>query len=169
MKQRKICASCLHENEPQTLVCSNCGMPFQFDVRTPNIAIELRSDPTSTQEIERSLKKPPPPNMLALHVVSDPNPVLLPYKKQQIILGRDLPEGNFVGIDLTNHRAQDLGVSRQHATIRILDEGCVIEDLNSTNGTWINESRLVPQQPHSVQSGDLIRLGHLMIFISFRE
>jgi hypothetical protein len=145
-------------------------MPFQFDIRTPNMSVEMRSDPTSTQEIERTLRKPPPPNMLALYVVSDPNPILIPYEKQQkIILGRDMPEGNFVSVNLTDYHAQDMGVSRQHATILILDEGCVVEDLNSTNGTWLNEARLVPQQPHPLLSGDLIRLGHLMIFVSFRE
>jgi hypothetical protein len=169
LKQLKICASCQQENEPLALSCSNCGMPFQFDVRTPNVAVELKRDP-STQEIERSLKKPPPPNIIALHVVSDPSPILVPYQhSQRIILGRDIPEGDFLGVDLTHYRAQVLGVSRQHAIIRITDEGCVLEDLNSTNGTWLNETRLVPQQPHPLQSSDLMRLGHLMIFVSFRE
>ena len=144
-------------------------MPFQFDVRTPNVSVELRSDP-STQEIERALKKPPPPNMIALHVVSDPSPLIIDTQDQQkIILGRDIPKGDFVGVNLSNYRAQSLGVSRQHAAIRVYEESCTLEDLNSTNGTWLNEFRLVPQQPHPLQSGDMLRLGHLMIFVSFRE
>src|SRR5690349_18149683 len=123
-------------------------MPFQYDVRTPNMAVELRNDPFTTQEIERSLKKQPPPNMLALYVVSDSNPILIPFEKPKtLILGRDMPEGNFVAVNLSDYSAQALGVSRQHATIRITEEGCVVEDLNSTNGTWLNEARLVPQQP----------------------
>lgn len=145
-------------------------MPFQFDGRTPNVSVEMKSDP-STQEIERVLTTPPPPpNLIALHVVSDPNPLLIPYQlSQRIILGRDIPEGDFYGVDLTAYRAKVLGVSRQHAAIDILEDGCAIEDLNSTNGTWLNETRLVPQQPHPLTTGDLIRLGHLMIFVSFRE
>lgn len=118
----------------------------------------------------RLLNNLPPPNNIALCVVSDPSPILIPYQIQQcIILGRDMPDGNFVGINLSNHHAQVLGVSRQHVAIQILDEGCVAEDLSSTSGTWVNELRLTPQEPHPLQSGDLLRLGHLMIFFSLRE
>jgi hypothetical protein len=144
-------------------------MPFQFDVRTPVVAVELRSDPAA-QEFERSLNSPLLPNIIALHVVSNPSPILIDYQShQQIVLGRDIPEGDFIGINLSNYHAQVLGVSRQHATILIEDEGCAVIDLNSTNGTWLNETRLVPHQPHPLQTGDLIRLGHLMIFVSFQE
>ena len=168
MKQRKICASCLQENEPQTLVCVNCGMPFQYDVRTPNMAVELRNDPFTTQEIERSLKKQPPPNMLALYVVSDSNPILIPFEKPKtLILGRDMPEGNFVAVNLSNYSAQALGVSRQHATIRITEEGCVVEDLNSTNGTHIGEVRLEPGKARLLQRDDEIRIGALNLRVLF--
>ncbi len=137
-------------------------------MRTPIVALELQNE-LATQEAVRPLHNLPPHN-IALYVVSDPTPVLIPYRIQlRIILGRDMSTGDFVGINLSNHHAQVLGVSRQHCSIQILDEGCVAEDLSSTNGTWVNESRLVPQLPHPLQSGDLLRLGHLMIFFSLRE
>jgi hypothetical protein len=60
-----------------------------------------------------------------------------------------MPTGDFVGINMKDCHAQVPGVSRQHAAIQILDEGCVAQDLSSVNGEW---SRLVPQQPHSLQS-----------------
>jgi pSer/pThr/pTyr-binding forkhead associated (FHA) protein len=138
-------------------------------MHTPSVAVELANDP-DLQRIERALNKPPPPDTIALHVVSSPNPILISYQSQRrIILGREISEGDFSAISLSDYHAQDLGVSRQHAVIHILDDGCTIEDLNSTNGTWVNEARLIPQQPHPLQNGDLLRLGHLMIFVSFRE
>jgi hypothetical protein len=168
MKQYKICASCQHENEMDVVECTHCGLPFQFDVRTPVISIEFQTDP-SAQAAELVYKKPPP-NIIALQVVNETNPVLVPYEDyQRLMLGRDMPEGDFHAVDLSDYSAQVLGVSRQHAVIHVMEDGCTIEDLNSTNGTWLNETRLAPGQPHSLQSGDLIRLGHLMIFISFRD
>jgi hypothetical protein len=166
MSLGKICPSCGHDNELNARECANCNMPFQYDERTPGVSVEFRSDP-STQEVKRVPDRLPP-NVIALQVVSDPAPILIPYQSQQrIILGRDLPEGDFYAVDLSSHRAQVLGVSRQHAVIHIADDDCMLEDLNSSNGTWLNEARLLPQQPVPLEKGDLIRLGHLMIFISF--
>jgi hypothetical protein len=34
-----------------------------------------------------------------------------------------------------------------------------ITDLNSTNGTFVNEQRLTPNTPHPLSSGDVIRIG----------
>lgn len=54
-------------------------------------------------------------------------------------------------------------VSRHHAQIRLLPSGMVIEDMGSTNGTWVNQRRL--RGIHELSSGDLISLAD---FISFR-
>jgi len=54
-------------------------------------------------------------------------------------------------------------VSRHHAQIRLLPSGAVIEDMGSTNGTWVNQRRL--RDTHQLASGDLISLAD---FISFR-
>lgn len=48
-------------------------------------------------------------------------------------------------------------VSRHHAQIRLLPTGAVIEDLGSTNGTWLNGQRLA--QPRALSPGDRIRLA----------
>jgi pSer/pThr/pTyr-binding forkhead associated (FHA) protein len=36
-----------------------------------------------------------------------------------------------------------------------------ITDLNSTNGTFVNEQRLTPNLPHPLSSGDMIRIGSM--------
>jgi hypothetical protein len=168
MEQPTICANCSHENDANAQLCAYCGMPLQFDRSTPPLSMELRSDPTAREA--EGVQRRTPPHVIALHVVNATRPILIPYyESQRIVLGRNMPEGDFFSVDLSDFRAQALGVSRQHATIYVTEEGCLIEDLSSTNGTWLNELRLVAEQPHSIQSGDLIRLGHLMVFISFRE
>ncbi|HZS07273.1 MAG TPA: protein kinase [Blastocatellia bacterium] len=51
-------------------------------------------------------------------------------------------------------------VSRRHAKIFVQNNQFLIEDLNSSNGTFINgQVRLAPRQPHPLASGDEVRLG----------
>jgi hypothetical protein len=49
--------------------------------------------------------------------------------------------------------------SSHHAEVRPDAQGYVIVDLNSTNGTFVNEQRLVPQNPRLLIPGDVIRIG----------
>jgi phage tail-like protein len=61
-------------------------------------------------------------------------------------------------------------ISRQHVRIiwRAEDEKYYVEDLNSSNGTWLNDARLPPREPRELRPGDVIRMGpFLLTFIRF--
>lgn len=63
-----------------------------------------------------------------------------------------------IGRDVTNDVVvADAEVSRQHARINRTPGGHVLEDLGSTNGTFVNGERLVA--PRVLSAGDLIGLG----------
>jgi hypothetical protein len=63
-----------------------------------------------------------------------------------------------MGRDVTNEVVLgDSEVSRQHARITQTPGGFVLEDLGSTNGTFINGERLVA--PRILSAGDLVGLG----------
>lgn len=47
-------------------------------------------------------------------------------------------------------------VSKQHARLRVTPQGCVVEDLKSTNGTYVNSRRI---RKRTIQSGDEITIG----------
>ena len=66
-----------------------------------------------------------------------------------VIIGREAPSAKFV--------IADPAVSRRHAQISRQDDGYMIEDLNSTNGTFINAQRVAGVVP--LAPGDLIELG----------
>ena len=53
----------------------------------------------------------------------------------------------------------DQQASSHHAEVRPDAQGYVIVDLNSTNGTYVNEQRLAPQVPRPLMNGDVIRIG----------
>lgn len=50
-------------------------------------------------------------------------------------------------------------ISHFHATIRASGERFVLEDTRSTNGTWLNEAKLIPNQPYILKDGDVIDFG----------
>jgi two-component system cell cycle response regulator len=54
-------------------------------------------------------------------------------------------------------RIQGDGISRQHARIHVSPAGVVLEDLGSTNGSFVNGERVVDQCP--LNDGDKIQLG----------
>ncbi len=64
-------------------------------------------------------------------------------------------------IDLTPFNAEEMGVSRQHAKIT-LDEGrVVVTDLDSSNGTFLNEELLEANQPYPLRNEDSLKIGIL--------
>ncbi|MDX6541893.1 MAG: transport system ATP-binding/permease protein [Gaiellales bacterium] len=68
---------------------------------------------------------------------------------RKLVIGRESAE---IAVD-------DLEVSRRHATIRPLDDGGLeLYDLDSANGTFVNDRRL-GGQPMRLEPGDVIRVG----------
>ena len=56
---------------------------------------------------------------------------------------------------------RDPSVSSRHAIIALNDQAYWITDTGSTNGTMLNQQRLVPQVPLKLHPGDAIRLGNI--------
>lgn len=75
-------------------------------------------------------------------------------QRRSLLLGRD------PGSDLP---INDVEVSRRHARLTAQSGGYAIEDLGSTNGTFVNEQRI--QSVVVLQPGDTIRLGDLISFV----
>lgn len=66
-----------------------------------------------------------------------------------------------MGRDLTNDIIiQDPEISRYHARLRRGKSGYVVEDMGSTNGTYINGGLL--NAPYALQANDVLRLGTMV-------
>ncbi len=81
-------------------------------------------------------------------------------QKDNNLVGRTDPHSNiFPEIDLSRFDSETK-VSRRHARIWREGDTFLVEDLDSVNGTVINDSvRLAPRQPRVLESGDKLRLG----------
>ena len=74
------------------------------------------------------------------------------FKQESIVIGRE--DGADVVID-------NPSVSRRHAEIRLGDAGWEVQDLGSSNGTYIRGTKI--QGPHTLALGDEIGFGKFSI------
>ncbi len=82
-------------------------------------------------------------------VRSGPNPgTVFDLTKEVTMIGRDVTNEVVVG---------DAEVSRQHARLTRTPGGYVLEDLGSTNGTFVNGERLMA--PRVLNPGDMVAFG----------
>jgi serine/threonine protein kinase len=96
-------------------------------------------------------------------VAATGSPLLIP-QKDEVLIGRADPRGKVVpDIDLSVYGGGTAGVSRQHARLLRTGEGWMIEDLRSTNGTFVNDRRVPPSQPTPLNDGDSVRCGQLVL------
>ncbi len=78
-----------------------------------------------------------------------------PQPNQQYELNRDTVT---IGRDITNDIViNDPEVSRHHARLVRTAAGYTLEDLRSTNGTFVNRQRI--STPHPLSNGDLVGMG----------
>lgn len=67
-------------------------------------------------------------------------------------------ENLVIGRDINNHVViNDPEISRKHTQLIMQAGGYLIEDLGSTNGTFVNNQRLIG--PHLLKHGEIITLG----------
>jgi pSer/pThr/pTyr-binding forkhead associated (FHA) protein len=76
--------------------------------------------------------------------------------------GREFPLAGAIAIaigrdDTAGIVIEDEQVSRRHAIVTVVEEGARIDDLGSTNGTWVNGARIAT--PHPLVEGDELRVG----------
>lgn len=81
----------------------------------------------------------------------DENPLNIQIKGFPCIIGKSLKSSDYI-ID-------NPVISRVHARIVQETDGYFIEDLNSTNGTFVNDIRLKPHEIKEISPGDYIALA----------
>lgn len=77
----------------------------------------------------------------------------------------DLSNGiTFIGRSTRSDiRVRDSSISRKHLKIFHIGKKIFLEDLKSTNGTFINSNKIVPGEGFEVSDGDLITIGKTVL------
>jgi hypothetical protein len=165
------CPHCRAGHPENTLFCEACGAYLPGDNRT-------ETDPLATGEltwVEREEMGEAPgvdvtsPLGLKLMIPESRREVEVPLTKGVNIGRLDPAMACFPEVDLTNDDGLEKGVSRLHAKITKRGNEVFIEDLDSINGTFLNRHKLIPYLPQALKSGDELRLGKLILEVSFTK
>ncbi|MFK7804649.1 MAG: FHA domain-containing protein [Anaerolineae bacterium] len=163
------CQECGNEEMAGTMFCSMCGASL----------MELEGK----QAVLDAAPEPEPPSLMGQSHDSKPAwseiVFIVPTSSRRLFfnLDRDIYVGRSNDgslhnpeINLEQDGGGDLGVSRNHAVLKPDEqgEGMVVLDLNSTNGTFLNQYRLPPELPYPVKNGDEIQFGNLLVHVFLR-
>lgn len=161
-----VCPSCELVNLPGTLFCLQCGtyLPSGGPLRT-----EQFPDQHSQRARSRRSEGGQPGGLalgIEVEVLETHRKVLL-SADSEILIGRlDAAHGVFPELDLTADSGLEHGISRRHARVYTREGKWYIEDLDSTNGTYVNDERLTAYLPYSFNDGDILTLGTLRLRIN---
>ena len=163
------CPVCQAEHPENTLFCDECGSYLQG-------GNQKETDPLAAAEVtwmEREETSEVPgeevtsPLGLKLTIPDSGRDVEMPLTKEVNIGRLDPASASFPDVDLTSDGGLEKGVSRRHAKITRRGSEVFIEDLGSINGTFLNRKKLTPYLSQALKSGDELRLGKLILRISF--
>lgn len=162
------CPKCQHENSDNAELCTYCGTPLI------NILGRVSTRALDNTDFEEGTPKWGSARFgartnLLIGVEGEVDTFIFDANQiEELIVGRYDPRtGEMPEIDLSHFGAIEKGVSRQHAFVIRRDGSLYLVDNNSANGTFLNGQKLVAQQPRVLRDGDDIRLGHLVMRITF--
>ena len=145
------CSQCRTENPRESQFCSQCGEKLVSDLESTITFAE----PIEIGEEER----------IDLERLAIEGPLLVIIKgigvgqtfqvgAMDVLIGRD--PANDIFLD-------DITVSRKHAQIKHRDDGLVVADIGSLNGTYLNRERV---EEARLCHGDEIQIGKFrMVFL----
>ena len=166
-----ICPNCKERNELDAIVCRFCGAALENPFMDPGIETQKTDMGVSESSKDWSIDESAVPVMgIAVYMEGEFKPVYVD-SKGEFVIGRrtgttaSTPEGI---LDLSPLGGYARGISRRHAVIRGTEHGYEIIDLGSVNGTWLNDTRLVPHKYYPLASGSHFRLGSMRLFVLYQ-
>ncbi len=168
-----ICPNCGQDNIFGALVCAKCQtllVELNGDQYTTTLPNPLPSAATAVGSMHYPVRDVSmlSADAVALYIDRSDQPLVIDIA-QQAVLGRYTGNASLrPRVDLTPYGAFEKGISRMHAVIRRSEEGLIVEDLASSNGTWLNETKLQPYIPSPLKSGDRLKLGQMDVEVYFR-
>ena len=163
------CINCGNEQLSGAIYCGECGASL----------LEAENAPDGTEHpFINAPDNSPEPVLIGQDVQpaekADQITFVIPNSGRHISLSLDEPirvgradptVSLYPEVDLTADGGAEFGVSRLHATINHSEEGVVIVDMSSTNGTLLNHYALPADLPYPLHSGDELRFGDLLVHI----
>lgn len=164
------CPDCGAAQYQGTLFCSECGC----------FLVETSSNLTAQLPFAQFGRLPTPPPVakepiepvggkkaVTMFVPSSRKRVQFDLQHKAHVGRADEDTGFMPELDLTEFDAATHGVSRLHAFLQLTNQGITLVDLDSTNGTYLNNYRLAANQHFLLNNGDEVLFGDLLVHFFF--
>ena len=179
-----VCERCSTQNIEEARFCEACGAPLWMAGRSDNLQNPDSDNSNGSRKAAPTVAQRA--SAASEHVTAIPSLDVANQVHATLVIERGLsagkkfalnsPEANigrwdadggiFPDVDLDSDDPE-AKVSRRHARISFRDGNYLIEDLGSTNGTFVNRGhRLTPGDSHPLKDGDEIIVGKT--FLRFR-
>lgn len=162
------CPNCQHWNEVGSRFCEECGheLPVSQEVAY-QVPVRAASDPPDSASVS------PTPAPISSDDEVEEAPVA-PYAGPRLVLastgsifklgsatviGREDPS---LQIDFEGYPDGQF-VSHRHAQIVKMNDQFYLEDLGSSNHSWVNDIKLAQGQAEPLKDGDVIKLGKIQL------
>ncbi|HNW31694.1 MAG TPA: FHA domain-containing protein [Caldisericia bacterium] len=163
------CPVCGRANLGGVLCCESCGAKleqkdehFENVLQNPNL-IRFPHPPSTVTSSHPAIKTQV--EMIGRLALNDEHQFILDDKNEYLIGRADKLAGIVPEIDLTNFD-KEMVTSRRHACVTKKGDSYIIEDLGSTNFTYLNGRMLSPKTPTKLDDGDVIRIGKIYLVFS---
>jgi hypothetical protein len=158
------CPGCGAAVVPGEAFCDNCGAALgtAAPVAPPVGQGTYNPQPPPVVPYSPAPVPPPPPVVAAAPaclVAANGQTYQLSGKSVFAIGREDAVSGIYPDVDTTASGGFEGGVGRRHAEIVQQGAQWLLKDLNSVNGTWVNNQKLAANATQPLQPGDQIRLG----------
>jgi pSer/pThr/pTyr-binding forkhead associated (FHA) protein len=157
----RICGACDHQNAFNAIRCEACGRSLTPTTRSISDSMP-NSAPTQITTVGDRRK-----GTVSLYIQGRNLPVKVEGTTHIVLGRRSSPDDTFVTVDLSSAEAHRLGVSRHHAVVHLNDAYVTVQDLGSSNGTFVNQKRLQPGESRPLLSGDELRLGKMVVLFVY--
>ena len=163
------CPSCRHSEVEGALFCSECGAQLVNMQNFVTQTIQMNEHMPEFHDDEATKNYTQTSEAISLQVLEGGH--FLPLsERNEYTIGR-ISEGQSImpDIDLTAYNAYENGVSRLHAVLKKNNKQITIMDLGSSNGTYLNGTRLTPEQEYQLFHGNIIAFGKLKLQFLLQE
>jgi hypothetical protein len=164
----KFCPVCKNSNDYDAIICVHCGMslePFDSEsstTRTTDAQATITGQPSAWLYDESGV----PAGSIAVYVEGASKPIFS-SSDHEFVIGRRVDDSPESLLDLSGLGGYHLGLSRRHVKIRRAGNGYEVIDLASSNGTWLNDERLTPNQAYLLPNGSQLILARMRLFVVF--
>jgi len=173
-----LCPNCQHWNEEGANFCEECGADLRGADHAP-AAVSVKPTSKPVRPVTPSAPIGSAPILMGVPTGAsttgqghENDNTVLPYNGprlelattgsifklgERVVVGREDPR---LEIDLEAYPDSKF-ISHHHAQLTRVNDQQYVEDLGSSNGTYVNERKLASGQIEPLTAGDVIRFGKL--------